>query len=378
MTPELTMSPTSLFDQEAYVVELLKQPIYGLAKAQKRDFFLSNLKRLSIWHYEHCLSYRRILASEGVGCAESLLQVSAVEQAPYLSIQLFKSFVLSSITEDRIFKVLRSSGTTSQVKSQVVLDRETAALQTRILIKIMQEFIGKQRLPMLVVDMPLAVGNKSSDGYSARGAGVQGLSFLGRDHTYLLDENLELDIEQLKAFAAKYINTPILIFGFTYIVWQSLIMKLKEAGVQFAFSEAVLLHSGGWKKMQSQSVSNQVFKQSVDEVLGISRVHDFYGMAEQVGSVFVECEQGFLHVPSLAEIVVRDAHTLQPVPHGQTGVIQVLSLLPLSYPGHSLLTEDLGEVKGEDNCRCGRMGKYFVVYGRVPKTENRGCSDTVN
>lgn len=54
----------------------------------------------------------------------------------------------------------------------------------------------------------------------------------------------------------------------------------------------------------------------------------------------------------------------------------MLSLLPRSYPGHSLLTEDMGVLLGEDDCPCGRLGKYVRVTGRVPKAEVRGCSDT--
>ena len=61
---------------------------------------------------------------------------------------------------------------------------------------------------------------------------------------------------------------------------------------------------------------------------------------------------------------------------GEEGVLQVLSPLPRSYPGHSLLTEDLGVLLGEDDCPCGRKGKYFKVTGRVPRAEVRGCSDT--
>ena len=40
-------------------------------------------------------------------------------------------------------------------------------------------------------------------------------------------------------------------------------------------------------------------------------------------------------------------------------MIQMLSLLPLSYPGHNILTEDLGIIHGEDNCKCGRSGVLF-------------------
>ena len=57
-------------------------------------------------------------------------------------------------------------------------------------------------------------------------------------------------------------------------------------------------------------------------------------------------------------------------------MIQLLSLLPTSYPGHSILTEDIGSIYGEDDCSCGRKGKYFKIYGRLKNAELRGCSDT--
>ena len=57
------------------------------------------------------------------------------------------------------------------------------------------------------------------------------------------------------------------------------------------------------------------------------------------------------------------------------GLIQLMSLLPTSYPGHNILTEDIGEIIGEDNCKCGLKGKYFLVHGRIKEAEIRGCSD---
>ena len=60
----------------------------------------------------------------------------------------------------------------------------------------------------------------------------------------------------------------------------------------------------------------------------------------------------------------------------ETGLVQLSSLLPFSYPGHVILSEDTGEIMGEDDCLCGRLGKYFKIYGRVMDAEIRGCSDT--
>ena len=60
----------------------------------------------------------------------------------------------------------------------------------------------------------------------------------------------------------------------------------------------------------------------------------------------------------------------------ETGLVQVISTIPESYPGHCILTEDLGRQIGFDDCECGRAGKYFTIYGRAEQSEVRGCSDT--
>ena len=99
-------------------------------------------------------------------------------------------------------------------------------------------------------------------------------------------------------------------------------------------------------------------------------------MVEQVGSIFMECEEGFFHAPNFADVHIVDTFSHQNLPFGNEGLIRVDSILPRSYPGHKLLTEDIGKIIGEDNCKCGRKGKFFIVKGRLPKAEIRGCSDT--
>src|SRR4029077_15795074 len=86
---------------------------------------------------------------------------------------------------------------------------------------------------------------------------------------------------------------------------------------------------------------------------------------------------GYLYPPNFADVIVRDPVTLDPLPPGKIGVLQVLSALPRGYPGHSLLTEDLGVVHHLDEPTCGRMGKAFSVVGRIPRAELRGCSDVI-
>jgi hypothetical protein len=99
-------------------------------------------------------------------------------------------------------------------------------------------------------------------------------------------------------------------------------------------------------------------------------------MVEQTGSVYVECERGYLHSSVYSDVIVRDPVSFEPCDFNEPGILQVLSVIPTSYPGHSLLTEDEGIIFGEDDCLCGRRGKYFTVFGRMKGAEARGCSDT--
>ena len=97
-------------------------------------------------------------------------------------------------------------------------------------------------------------------------------------------------------------------------------------------------------------------------------------MVEQTGSIFVECEYEFLHCSIFSDIIIRDKNFIN-LGFNKEGLIQLLSLLPTSYPGHNILSEDIGKIIGEDTCKCGRLGKYFIVKGRVKNAEIRGCSD---
>jgi hypothetical protein len=99
-------------------------------------------------------------------------------------------------------------------------------------------------------------------------------------------------------------------------------------------------------------------------------------MVEQTGCIYMECECGHLHASIFSDVVVRNPLNFSVNKIGERGIVQVLSTIPTSYPGHSLLTEDEGVILGEDDCPCGRKGKYFKIFGRLKNAEIRGCSDT--
>lgn len=347
--------------------ELLGAPQYARPQAEKERLLLAELIALTRHHVERCPQYARLVARTrpDYEAAESLADL------PYLPVGLFKSHVLKSVDDQDVQLVLTSSGTTGQQVSRIFVDRETAALQARALARVITGAIGPKRLPMLIVDTRAVIRDPRL--MSARGAGVLGMMRFGRDHAFLLDEDMQLDAEALGRFLDRYGGEPFLIFGFTFMVWQYLYERTVGLGRDLA--KGVLIHSGGWKKLSEVAVDNATFKAALRASLGLHRVYNFYGMVEQIGSIFLEGEDGFLYPPDFADVILRDPLTWQPAPPGRIGVIQVLSALPRSYPGHSLLTEDLGVLQTVDGGHGDRLGKAITVVGRVPKTELRGCSD---
>lgn len=344
---------------------------YAEPQAAKRAAMGPILTALNQHHYEHCAAFARVV--DGAFGGEAALKAQNLEAMPFLPVSLFKELNLSSVAKEEVFKTLRSSGTTGQVPSTVVLDKATAAYQTRALVSLMQHFLGKDRLPMVILDHPGVLRERTA--FTARGAGILGMQPFGRKPFYALDEQMRLDREGLLAYLAENRGKPVFFFGFTFMVWKHFIEALGGPLPELV-SGGVLIHSGGWKKLESERVSPQTFNARVREVTGVTQVLNFYGMVEQVGSVFFENPLGSLQASHFSEIIIRDPQTLEPLPIGEPGLVQVLSVLPWSYPGHSILTEDLGVLEAEDPNGTGMGGRAFRILGRVKAAELRGCSDT--
>ena len=350
--------------------EELNIPPYSLSKDEKRAFLTKHLANLTRQHYENCAEYRKILDA----ISFDVNGISDYSQIPFLPVRLFKEYELKSVPAESVVKTLTSSGTTGQKVSKIFLDKSTSATQTKVLTKIVSSFLGKQRVPMLILDSSAVIKNRAM--FSARGAGILGFSMFGTDRLYALDDEMNLNVDAIKAFLEKHQGETIFLFGFTFMIWLHFYKELKKLGIKLDLSKGVLIHGGGWKKLVNEAVSPEMFKSALHEVCEIDHVYDYYGMVEQTGSIYVECECGHLHTSIFSDIICRRPKDFSECGFGEEGLIEVVSVLPESYPGHALLTEDVGVVLGEDDCSCGRKGKYFKINGRIKNAEIRGCSDT--
>lgn len=335
------------------------------------DSLLESIKGLTQHHYAKCDLYRWYVDSL-FGDFNTALELGKL---PWLPVRAFKEHALKSIVDERVFKTMLSSGT-GGVQSRIYLDQENAKAQQSKLVEIVSGTFGKGRYPMLVVDSEETIRDRKL--FSARTAAINGFGIFARGREFALDENMNLNIEKIKVFLQKHSGQTIFIFGFTFVIWESFVRQLEKLDLTLDLSNAFMLHGGGWKKLESQKVSNSNFKDRIIATTQCSRIHNYYGMIEQTGSIYMECVHGNLHAPKGSDFLIRSTHDLTLVAEGEPGLVQLFSDIQTSYPGHSLLSEDIGISIKASSCSCGSNGRILKILGRAERAEVRGCSDAVN
>jgi hypothetical protein len=367
---------TASLEIEQAINSLLTAPIFSMEPERRRNVLLALLRKEIAYASERNPQFRNYVEHWPV----KLCHASTISELPYLPAGVFKADPPVVLVEpDEVKHTLRSSATSGQIPSCIALDFATARRISRSVVAIIRNFIGCARRPYLIIDLPENL--RAQTNLTARGAAIQALRSFATETLCCLrpgeGKDSSLDLEKLLDFAQKWKDADILVYGFTFKIWTCLVEPLQAREITLGLPNVHVLHSGGWKRLEDQSVSKDAFARGVSRVFGCSsdRVVDYYGMVENVGVVYPDCEFGNKHVPAFAEVIVRNPLTLEPVEAGQQGLIQVCSVLPTSFPGFLVLTEDMGEIIDYDGCPCGRRGTSFRFAGRVPKAETRGCGN---
>ena len=234
--------------------ELINIFPYKFSKKEKTTYFKKGINELTMLHKKKCKEYKKILNLFDY----NKFNKSSLSDYPFLPAKIFKKFDLKSVPENKITKKLVSSGTSGQNPSKIYLDKENANNQTRVLNKIMSTVIGNKRLPMLIIDQNPIIKNRST--FNARAAAIYGFSIFGTNHTYLLNNKGKINYSLLNGFLKKFGNQKFFIFGFTHMVFENLVNELLTNLVKSNFENGILLHGGGWKKLDRLKINNRLFK----------------------------------------------------------------------------------------------------------------------
>ena len=355
--------------------DLLRLPQYSLEDSVKNSVLLRLIKdrlprALTNRHISNLFSKRDV----------DVAGIQKLDDIPFIPVQMFKHFNLTLDSDKNISRVVMSSGTTSGRRSIIPISKETSANQMKGLTSTIENYLGRRRRVLIVIDHPRM--NDPKREITARGAGIRGFSIFAKEVLYVLKESeagdLTVDTSVIDKLQREYADKDVYVFGFTYIIWKVFCKEVEERGIRLRFADTEVFHGGGWKKLSEERVSKEEFSNIVARLLSTKpeKVHDFYGMAEQAGIVFVDCEFGHKHVPNFSQVIIRNTRTLEPCGIGEKGMIEVIGVLSHSYYSYAILTEDIGHLEGVDDCPCGRKGRYFTFDSRVERAELRGCGDT--
>ena len=357
--------------------ELIKIKPFSLGFEEKRIRFMKCISESIKFHYDNCFDYQNYCKKKNFH-PDNIADISDI---PFLPVDIFKKMTLLSVPKSEIIKIIKSSATTSNIPSIIHLDRKTANRQMISLHSIMSDFIGKEKLNFIIIDNKKTL-EANNQNLSSRGSAIRGMLIFAKKFTCILDENLKLDSKIISELENTQ-NSKTCIFGFTWLIHKILSENKNNINLKNFFSkisESTFLHIGGWKKLSDLSIDKQQFNKECSEFFNIrsDKIIDLYGMTEQLGIVYPDCKYGNKHVPIFSEILIRNIHSLEVQPDGKSGFIQVISPIPNSYPGISLLTDDIGEILGRDNCPCGRKGTYFIFKKRSEMADPKGCGDTLD
>lgn len=343
--------------------KIINKNLYETAKKEKDIFFLNIFKKLHNYHKKNSKEYSNISKILFKG------KLNVLENYPFLHVQMFKEKNLKSVPNNIETKTYNSSGTTGKNLSKINIDMKTSLLQSKILNRILLSVLESKADKIYFLDSEITLKTMLS---SARGAAIMGFKQIANNFEFVLDTNYKVKKEIIKRIISD--KGKICFFGFTNLVWFNFLEFLKKNKIFLKKKDTILFHGGGWKKIEKDRISRKKFNSDCQKFIGSKKIYNYYGMIEQTGSIFLECTYGFYHPSLFSDIIIRDKNMV-PCKLNEIGIIQVCSLLPVSYPGHSILTEDLGEIFSIDSCKCGRKGKAFKVHGRVKESEIRGCSD---
>lgn len=337
----------------------------------KDSMLIDALKSNLLHQYENCLPFKRLLEKRNFNPNKKF----DLEDIPYIPVTIFKDYELKSVKDDLVVRKLTSSATTSQSPSQIFIDKDTRTNQMRSLVWILSYFLGTQKMPYLIMDINpnLSKGNFE---ISARGAAIRGFLIGASKSNFCMNENLEIDYKKFRSLIKGFndTNEKFVLFGYTYIMYLNVALEMKRRGEKLNLENCTIMHIGGWKKLYDQKVSKQKFNKTLVDVFGVKNenILDIYGFTEQLGTIYVSRGNGMKEVPKISKIIVRDPYTLEVLKDNQEGLLQFLNPIPYSYPGLSVLTDDLGIKKTIDD------KEFFEITGRAKNSEIRGCGDILS
>lgn len=340
--------------------------------------FLRATRDMAAFHMEHCPQYRAIARAQGFS-PEQLQGEEDLARLPVIPTLFFKRHAIFSMSEKRPMAMRVTSSGTSGSFSRVNFDWGCVFAEIPMVLRI--GFYHKliSPVPTNCVVLGYRPNRANTTGVTRTMYGMTWFSPPVR-RTYALEYRegaytVELDrvIDDLKRYAGSPFPTRII--GFPSYLWFGL-QRMEELGVHLKLRPgSKILLGGGWKGHAAQEVEKPRLYELAKRVLGIGEedIHESFGAVEH--PIFYNtCPHHRFHIPAYSRVIIRDVETLQPLPMGQVGLVNLITPLIRATPVLGVMTDDLGYLTPGEDCPCGIKTPYLTLLGRVGLNDITTCA----
>ena len=359
-------------DVEALDRDLLAVLHGGVEQTFDDDAFNTLALRLFAYQYDANSPYHKYCQRRG----QTPETVQHWQQIPAVPIGAFKELILSCIPPEQAEAVWMSSGTTNPEKRSKHYQARLAIYNASVLPNFAAHVLpDAARLPMLVLNPPRTTLPNSSLAHYLHLVletfGAPGSDFV------LGAQGLEVDKLAVALHQAESSGQPLCLLGTSFAFVHALdTFATRQQTFQLPAGSRIM-DTGGFKG-QSRELTREELYGLFTEYFGVPETHcvNMYGMSE-FSSQFLDNTLRQTHQgrkgplvkenPPWTRTLVVDPETLEPVPHGQRGLLLHYDLANRNAVV-AILTEDVG-LEGEAG---------FILLGRAQGSEARGCSVAID
>ena len=341
------------------------------------EAFLRACRDNCAYHIKNCPGYAAICAAQGFS-PEMLRTMEDLARIPVLPTLFFKRNALFSMPERRMAMKVTSSGTSGSF-SRIGFDWGSILSEAPMVIRLGLFHHLASPVPAHCVVLGYKPDKSNHTGVTRT---MFGLTFFSPSlsRTYALNlvegsyvPDLDAVAKALERFSRS--RFPTRIVGFPSYLWFGL-KRIEELGLKVTLPKGSrIILAGGWKQHYAQQVDKRTLYQLAEQVLGIpeGNMNELFGAVEH--PVFYNaCPRHHFHIPIYGRVIIRDPDTLEPLPMGEVGLINLISPLMTATPTLSVMTDDLGYLTPGEACGCGIESPYLTILGRVGMAGIQTCA----
>jgi phenylacetate-coenzyme A ligase PaaK-like adenylate-forming protein len=341
------------------------------------EAFWRAMKANALAQAKGCPDYARIL-EEAHFDPSSIQSMDDLKNLPVLPTLYFKHHELTSMPNWKLLIKATSSGTSSGIKSKLGFDLPSLLRGAKMVYRLFHYHHLWSFRPVIYCVFGY---EPHKDNQVVIAKSTYGFTFLtpARKRVYALHwskEGYQLDLEGMKQalIEADAKQIPVRTAGFPAYTY-FLLQQMQQEGLHLHLPKgSKVTVGGGWKQFYTEQVEKASFYQLVEEVLGIPEADcvEFFSAVEHP-ILYIDCRHHHFHVPIYSRIIIRDPDTLEPLPPGQVGLVNLLTPLVGSAPLLSVMTDDLGILHTE-GCPCGETSPWLEILGRVGVADVVTCA----